>query len=104
MRYWDYKDRLKQQAAESGFVLGEAFNVTFGIPMPVSWSKTKRARMLGRKHQQRPDLDNLTKGLMDSLAPGDDARVWYHSARKVWEESGCIIVENVPAVEAGVGE
>lgn len=95
MRYWAFKDCLQRAANETGFTLGEAFNVTFYLPMPHSWSRAKKARMSGQPHQARPDIDNCVKSTLDCLLPADDSGVWYISARKLWAEQGAIVIENI---------
>ena len=39
--------------------------------------------MAGRRHQQTPDTDNLTKALKDALAD-QDCRTWDEWSTKVW--------------------
>lgn len=95
LRYWDFKDELRSQAMRQGFTLGEAFRVTFYLPMPQSWSKRKRAKMAGTKHQGRPDLDNLEKAVADSLAPENDSYIWHKVSYKVWASEGRIVIENI---------
>lgn len=70
-------------------------HVTFVIPMPDSWSKKKRAAMAGTPHQQKPDVDNLTKSLLDALFD-DDSHIWDIRTSKVWGETGMIIIEEQP--------
>jgi Holliday junction resolvase RusA-like endonuclease len=40
----------------------------FYMPMPASWSKRKQAAHLYKPHTQKPDIDNLTKAVMDSMS------------------------------------
>lgn len=94
-KYWSFKDKLCLAANLAGFELGESFRVVFQIPMPDGWSRTKRQRMVGKPHQVRPDTDNLTKAVMDSLLPDGDARVWHVDAKKVWGITGAIMIENL---------
>lgn len=54
----------------------------------------KRAAMDGQPHQQKPDLDNLTKSLLDALFE-DDSHIWDARTSKVWGETGMIIIENI---------
>lgn len=98
MRYWSYKDYLQHEANKSGFTLGPAFKMTFYISMPATWSKAKKTAMLGKPHQQKPDIDNLVKGVMDSLLPDNDSGVWYQQISKVWALEGAIKIENVQGV------
>jgi len=89
LRYRAFKDecRLKRVELPSG-----GAHVTFVIPMPKSWSKKKRAEMNGKPHQQKPDLDNLAKALMDAVHD-DDAGIWSMCLSKGWGESGPIKIE-----------
>lgn len=91
LKYWAYKDELRNQAAKAGFVLGETFDVLFIIPMPVSWSRTKMAQMVNTPHRQRGDIDNLFKALSDCLLVEDSA---VHSVKmsKIWGEAGAIVI------------
>lgn len=75
-------------------MLGEfGASVTFVLPMPKSWSAKKRQAMDGKPHQQKPDIDNLLKALLDALFD-DDSRIWNISATKIWGQAGHIIVTN----------
>lgn len=67
----------------------------FVIPMPKSWSNVKKERMAGTPHQQKPDVDNLLKGLLDSCYQ-DDSCVWDVRATKIWGETGKICVKRLP--------
>lgn len=67
----------------------EGQHIRFVIPMPASWSKRKRAELNGKPHRQKPDVDNLHKGLMDAILD-DDSGVWDVRISKVWGETGCI--------------
>jgi Holliday junction resolvase RusA-like endonuclease len=40
----------------------------FWLPMPASWSKRKQAANLWKPHAQKPDIDNLTKAVMDAMS------------------------------------
>lgn len=71
-------------------------HVTFVIPMPQSWSKKKRALMDGKPHQQKPDIDNLEKALLDALFD-NDAHIWDLRKTKIWGEDGAIIIREVIA-------
>ena len=78
LKYRAFKDevRLKRVSiSESGS------HVTYVLPMPKSWSKLKKSRMDGQPHQQKPDVDNLTKALLDALYK-DDSKVWGHQGNK----------------------
>lgn len=68
--------------------------ITFVIPMPDSWSKKKRAEHIGRPHQQKTDVDNLHKALMDAVYE-DDSAVWDARITKIWGEKGQIRIEEI---------
>lgn len=90
-RYWAFKDEVRWRMKDVSL---DAARVVFFIPMPESWSKKKRAAMLGEPHRQKPDLDNLIKALGDALHE-DDSHVAEIHARKVWAESGMIAIEPI---------
>lgn len=52
-----------------------------------SWSRKKRDAHLGRPHVQKPDLDNLVKGISDGLnriAFADDSQISQVACSKAW--------------------
>lgn len=83
MRYRAFADSVRK----SGVEIGDTVGVTFFLPMPPSWSKKKRKEMDGRAHQQKPDIDNLVKALLDAVFD-DDSHVYFVRAEKYWSESG----------------
>lgn len=97
LRYREYADDLRQRLAEFT-VPAAGMHVRFTLPMPHSWSKTKRREHRGRAHQQKPDVDNLLKAFFDALLK-DDSGIWDCRASKVWGESGAIeitLTEDTP--------
>lgn len=62
-------------------------DITFYVAMPKSWSATKKAKMDGKPHQQRPDLDNYIKAICDALFD-EDKYVWSIRAAKLWCAQG----------------
>lgn len=84
MRYWAYKDEVKKQWEKAG--MPENFDGMFlsiYIPMPKSWSKKKKAKMCGKPHQQKPDIDNLAKAFLDAILD-EDKQVYRFGAEKYW--------------------
>jgi Holliday junction resolvase RusA-like endonuclease len=74
-------------------------------PAP-SWSKKKRSEAMHRPHTQKPDLDNIAKGICDALnriAYADDGQVASTSARKMWGPEAKTIVRVEPFLPVGVG-
>lgn len=86
MRYRQYKDDLKSLVRGT---LEASFEVEFYLPMPPSWSQKKRLAMEGAPHQQKPDVDNLLKGLMDALCE-EDSYVFNVQVSKFWASEGSI--------------
>lgn len=91
VKYREYKDELKLQGV--GYELPEEFTVTFGMELPDQYSRKKKELLLGQPHKQRPDIDNLLKGLMDALLT-EDCRVWKVTAKKIWAKRGFILIED----------
>lgn len=90
--YRKYKDDLKENIGE--FKLGNALRLRFHLPMPASWSKKRRREMNGQPHQSTPDIDNLTKGILDALLK-QDSHIYHTDAAKFWSDEGAIIIENI---------
>lgn len=96
VRYWAYKDALVAEAERNNLILPEAYSVDFYLPMPEkSWSKKKWAEHDGRPHKQRPDLDNLLKGLNDCLLE-EDSKVWSVFSQKFWTSDPVGWIEITP--------
>jgi len=89
VRYRDYKDAIRPYATD----LNSPVKITFHIAMPASWSKKKRESHDGQFHRQKPDIDNLLKGLMDAWLEEDQevASVWIE---KRWASMGSITISN----------
>jgi Holliday junction resolvase RusA-like endonuclease len=86
MKYWAFKDECKRLKVT--FPISGAC-ITFGIPMPKSWSLLHKQAMVGGPHRQRPDLDNLLKGLADAVYE-DDSVIDSCCIAKVWAIEGYI--------------
>jgi len=72
LRYFAFKDECKLKKVE---VPEAGSHIIFHIPMPKSWSKKKKLKMLGQPHQQWPDRDKLDKALLDAVL-NEDSGVW----------------------------
>lgn len=96
IRYRQFRDEIGYKIKE--FNLEEAIKnastlcVEFTIKMPGSWSNAKKDRMRNCFHQQKPDIDNLVKSLMDSLFRdiGSDETIACITASKKWGDEGKI--------------
>jgi len=89
LKYWAYKDEVLRQA--KGYKLPDKIEIVFHLKMPKSWSKKKKAEMFGKPHQQRPDVDNLEKSIMDIFL-GEDCRVWWSLTIKYWSDEDLVII------------
>lgn len=89
LKYRKFKDAVRQ----AGLTVPPKLHVTFYVPVPTSWSKRKRREMLFTPHQQRPDIDNFIKALLDACLE-DDAHIWSITATKLWADAGAIAIHN----------
>ncbi len=92
-RYHQFRDDLRYACKSNNFELGDTFEIIFYIPMPKSWSKKKTIKTYNTPHNQKPDIDNLVKAVMDTLMT-DDKQVWKIKAEKRWSDSGSIMINN----------
>jgi Holliday junction resolvase RusA-like endonuclease len=91
VRYRNWKDRFRVMCEQYQWSPEPVLKVTFMVEMPRSWSKRKRAEMLHKPHQQKPDIDNICKSVLDAHGV-DDGHVWKLRAAKIWGETGAIII------------
>ena len=91
-RWLAYSDEVKYRRLTLD--LDRYYHVLFVIPMPPSWSKARRAEQCFRKHQQKPDKDNLEKGLLDILH-GEDCAAWDGRVTKVWGTKPFIVISSI---------
>ncbi len=94
LRYRAFCDELRLHAKAQGFTLPERFAIRFWMPMPKSWSEAKKAKMLHKPHQQKPDLSNLLKAVEDALLD-EDERIYEVHASKRWAAIGAIEIEEL---------
>lgn len=68
-----------------------AVNLVFGMPIPKSTPKSRKAAMLEKivQHTKKPDLDNLQKAVLDALngtAWEDDSQIVRITAKKEYTD------------------
>lgn len=94
-----YRDELRTLAAKQNFTMPLAYYaIFFYMPMPDSWRKWKKEKLLGQPHESLPDADNLIKKLQDSLMPrknrrsgeggNDDRKIHCFAVFKIWCKNG----------------
>lgn len=91
-RYNKYKIDLHAECKAKQFLFPPVgASITFFIPVPPSWSKKKKKLHHGHFHQSKPDIDNLTKALLDSIMT-EDKQIAHLEVQKRWVdfESGWI--------------
>lgn len=92
-KYWKFKKDLQILCYVASWKPKEDLDVTFVIPMPLSWSRVKREKMDGQPHTSRPDLDNLIKAFKDALLEEDSHVHTYQNMKKIWGKKGQIILK-----------
>lgn len=90
IRYFRFKDLIRETARKKNFKLGKHLEITFYIQIPKSWSKTKTKEKNITLHDQKPDLDNLLKAFQDAF--GEDKHVASVVATKIWTDTDPRIV------------
>ena len=90
-RYREWKDKMRPLCEAAGWKLGDELRVEFHIAMPKSWSNKRKDAMVGKPHQQKPDVDNFSKAVMD-FGGQDDGHVHTLHASKFWAEDGEIVI------------
>ena len=85
VRYWAAKDAIKAVVGE--VAIPDVLECRFLFPVRASWSKKKKARMIGQPHKVRPDGDNICKLAQDALWKQDSA-IWKGSFEKRWTVEG----------------
>lgn len=83
MRYRAWADSARAAAPADMPKKPSELTVVAYIAMPASWSRRKKAEMVLRPHQQKIDIDNCVKAVMDALFPSD-CSIAFLTASKYW--------------------
>jgi Holliday junction resolvase RusA-like endonuclease len=83
MRWFAYKDEVKLKAGPFSLPLA-GYWIIFTFKPPRSWTIKRTVEAFDTPHQQKPDKDNLEKGLMDIFMPDDDSKVYDGRVTKQW--------------------
>lgn len=99
-RYLNYKKavgwHIKQHWRREPTDAPVSVTVKFVMPIPPSWPKVKQHSHVGMPHKNRPDIDNLIKGFLDSangIIWTDDKRITGINSSKVYGKKPGIAVE-----------
>ena len=79
---------------------GLHIDLRFHFEPPKSWSNKRTAAAIDTNHSSKPDIDNLTKAVMDALngvAWTDDAQVHSMIVSKSWAATPCVFVHVMEA-------
>jgi Holliday junction resolvase RusA-like endonuclease len=82
-RFWKYAEELRKAAKGKIPEDISGMKADFYIAFPKSYSMKERLHLDGKPHEEKPDLDNLAKGVMDSLISNDQIISEIH-CRKFW--------------------
>ena len=83
-RYNNYKISVLALAKSQHFTFPSiGTSIKFYLPVPPSWSKSKKKLHHLQYHTSRCDLDNMIKALLDSLM-SEDKHIAHFEAAKFW--------------------
>jgi len=96
IRYRGFCDHLRWIVRLAKFKMSSCVKMEFFLPIPKSWSKKKKQEYHNQPHQQKPDIDNLIKAVMDALNV-DDAHIYHIEASKYWtnNKKGILFMSNI---------
>lgn len=92
LKYHAFKDQLRicvnltpnlRAAFDGGNIT--TLSWTAYLPLPASWTKSKKAAMAGTLHRAKPDRDNIDKAIMDALF-ADDSGIASGTIEKRWDD------------------
>ena len=83
LRWLTYKDEVTLKAGPFSLPI-QGYWMIFTFKPPRSWSTKRAVEMFGAPHMQKPDKDNLEKGIMDIFLPDDDSKVYDGRVSKQW--------------------
>lgn len=94
--YYDFKDNLIWQSTEQNYKPTNEIELTFYLPFPKSYSDKKKKDLNLKPHNQKPDLDNMIKAVLDVLFK-EDKDIYRINASKFWinSEVGMITLKDL---------
>lgn len=99
-----YKRAMKELNRRKYKTESLIINIDIEITPAKSLSKKKKAELISSGfHNQKPDVDNLAKAILDALngvAYEDDSQIQMLSIKKCWSERDCITL-TIQAIEEG---
>ena len=102
--YNDFKESFTLLLGAKKLLSGAlSASIQLSIPMPKSWTKKKKAEMLGEYHIQKPDSDNYAKAILDGMNGifyDDDSQIAQLHIVKRWGVDGYINIKLCELTEA----
>jgi len=95
MRYREFADKLRTYFVGIDLTDVHALSWIAYFPLPVSWSKKRKAAMRGQRHYSKPDRDNVDKAILDALFD-QDSGVSHGTLTKLWDDG------NGPRIEINI--
>lgn len=86
VKYWEWADKIRKAATGDPSKYLNACDydfvyMVFHLPIPPSTPKARATLLTGQHHKVRPDLDNLIKGVLDSLFEKDSPVCSIHAEK-----------------------
>lgn len=95
VRYREWSDKARASIPVGTDISAcTIIEVKMFLSFPKSYSARKRVDLKGLPHNQKPDIDNILKGLFDAIFK-DDCKIWKVSAEKLWDDGSGSKVEVV---------
>lgn len=96
-----YRWQLRGQFRNNPLKMPISLDITFFMKIPKGTSSIKSKCMISGQiqHVKRPDVDNLTKWVMDlmnGLVFEDDSQVWHLTAKKIYAEHPGTLIKVQP--------
>ncbi len=88
IRYRQWCDKIRFVAGwtkKASLVEPTTLRMIAYFAIPASWPLQKREAAIGQPHQQKPDIDNICKGVMDALIENDQYIYKLHG-QKYWDD------------------
>lgn len=96
LRYREFCDKIRAAARKVGKIPNsnhvDLVIIKSDFAYPKSWGKKKKEAMKLERHRHKPDVDNISKGVMDALFSEDSGIADLH-AYKRWGEKDSITVK-----------
>ena len=85
LRYFKFKDDINKYIKD--IIPKDVYDLSWTayIEMPKSWSKKKKNALMGMRHRQKPDRDNVDKAILDSIFK-EDSIVSDGCLKKRWDD------------------